>query len=393
MIGGRRHAARAARLRDDRPDARRPTPTARTARTTTPITIRVRAVAHYGGAIGDVRGELRLTNDEHDDPDLLPGFPHDLGASGEASPKLADIDGDGIRDIVDPAPPTARSTSHDEERQGPAEVAGLPLHDRLIDGLNPTPDRHAELPLAPPAYTTRTGVDPDLAREAIVAAPAIGDLDGDGKLEIVFATWAGTIYVVKNEARVLAGLAEAPAARAVVPARITPKPGGKPCMDDQTRIARGTYGAPVLVDMDKDGKLEIVQAAFDGNIYVFQADGTPLDGWPVAVHTKATRRRQRRVRPHHDDADGHRPQRRRHPRHARRLERDVGGGGAGAFFAVDGRGTKLGPKPYLPNWPLTTTSLKLFPVVAEGVLAASRPTSTATASEVVVQGNGARRSS
>ncbi|WP_258168961.1 hypothetical protein [Salmonella enterica] len=69
------------------------------------ISVRVQAVAHYDN--GDVRGEARrvisVTNEKNVlDRDLLPGFPMNLGASVEASPKLADIDGDGIRDIVAP---------------------------------------------------------------------------------------------------------------------------------------------------------------------------------------------------------------------------------------------------------------------------------------------------
>ena len=47
------------------------------------ITVRIRAVAHYGGSIGDVPGELRRTYYIYRDPDLVNGFPMYLGASGE----------------------------------------------------------------------------------------------------------------------------------------------------------------------------------------------------------------------------------------------------------------------------------------------------------------------
>jgi hypothetical protein len=43
------------------------------------VTVRVRATAHYGGAIGDVRGEMRRTYYVHSDPDLAKGFPLTLG--------------------------------------------------------------------------------------------------------------------------------------------------------------------------------------------------------------------------------------------------------------------------------------------------------------------------
>jgi hypothetical protein len=50
------------------------------------ITVRIRAVAHYGGSIGDVRGEMRRNYYVHSDPTLVKGFPIYIGDSGEASP-------------------------------------------------------------------------------------------------------------------------------------------------------------------------------------------------------------------------------------------------------------------------------------------------------------------
>lgn len=361
------------------------------------ISIRVQAVAHYDS--GDVKGEARrvvsITNEKNGlDKDLLPGFPLYLGASAEASPKLADIDGDGIRDIV---APDASGKVHVLTMKGgaPTEVAGFPYRTRRIDGLNaeiggtePTVPSY----LSGLAYKAgaQGGVDPDLAREAIVSAPAIGDLDGDGKVDIVFGTWSGTVYVVNAKGQDLPGW---PKRLPLIPScSLDPsKPKATPCMDAQHDFARGTYGSPVLADMNKDGRPEILIAGFDGNIWVFKIDATVLDGFPVALVAKAT------VTPGPSrimstptvadlNGDGI-------PEIMSGSNQQVGGGGsAGQVFAVDGRGNAAPGGPYLPNWPFTITSLKLFPVVAEGIVSSQavadfdgdgRP-------DVLVQGNGSR---
>lgn len=360
------------------------------------ISIRVHAVAHYDS--GDVHGEARrvvsITNEKNGlDKDLLPGFPLNLGASAEASPKLADIDGDGTRDIV-AADSSGTIHAFTMKSGTPTEVAGFPYRTRLIDGLNPDLGTEPTIPsyLAGAAYKAgaQGGVDPDLAREAIVSAPAIADLDGDGKVEIVVATWSGTIYVVNAKGQDLPGW---PKRMPLVPScPLDPsKPKPPMCMDAQHDFARGTYGAPVIVDMNKDGRPEIVIGAFDGNLWVYKIDATVLDGFPVALVAKTT------VTPGPSrimstptvadlNGDGI-------PEIMSGSNQQVGGGGsAGQVFAVDGRGNAAPGGPYLPNWPFTVTSLKLFPVVAEGIVA-----SQAVAdfdgdgvADVLVQGNGSR---
>jgi MYXO-CTERM domain-containing protein len=361
------------------------------------ISIRVQAVAHYDN--GDVRGEARrvvsITNQKNGlDKELLPGFPMNLGSSVEASPKLADIDGDGVRDVV--APDSSGKVHVLTIRGGgaPTEVTGFPYRTRRIDGLNTDLASEPTIPsyLSGAAYKAgaQGGVDPDLAREAIMSAPAIGDLDGDGKVEIVFATWSGTVYVINAKGQDLPGW---PKRLPLVPScPLDPtKPAPKACMDASHDFARGTYGAPVIIDMNKDGRPEIVVGAFDGNLYVFKLDATILDGFPVALAAKAsTSPGPSRIMstPTVADLNGDGI-----PEIISGTNQQVGGGGsAGPVFAVDGRGNAAPGGPYLPNWPFVLTSLKLFPVVAEGIVASQavadfdgdgRP-------DVLVQGNGSR---
>jgi hypothetical protein len=327
------------------------------------LTVRVRAVAHYGGEVGDVKGENRRTYYVHSDPDLVKGFPIFVGGSGEASPKTADIDGDGVRDLIYG---TSDGDLHVFKLTGsePVEIPGFPFRTRRVDGANESPTDPGEPSyLAAPAYAGE--VDPDKIREALTtSAPAIEDLDGDGKNEIVVGTYAGTVYVIENDGTVRTGW---PKRLPRIPScSLDPAiPDTGPCMSTVSRISRGMFAAPVLADMDKDGELDIIQAAFDGKIHVWHVDGTDVDGFPVEVKHEF----DGDVPPNRIfttpavadfNADGY-------PDLVVGSNQRVGeGGNSGAAFLVDGRGTNA-PSPYFPNWPITMTSLNLFPLVAEGI--------------------------
>ncbi len=329
------------------------------------ITVRVRAVAHYGGAVGDVKGELRRTYYVYQDADLLPGFPMYVGGGGESSPKMADIDGDGVRELLYP---TAAGELHVIKMtpKGPVELWGKPFVTDPEDGLKPNP------PPGVPSYLTakgyQGGVDPNLGREAITtSAPAIGDIDGDGKPEIVFTTYAGTVHVVGSDGNEKPGwpkrLPDVPSC-SLDPSTPTPQP----CMGEQSHIARGAFAAPVLVDMTGSGHLDIIQAAFDGNVYVWDKDGNNVPGFPVAIGYKGpldtTMQPTARVftTPAVADFNGDGI-----PDILVGSNQKLGnGGGTGAVYLVDGRGTKA-PSVYFKDWPVTLTSLNLFPLVAEGI--------------------------
>ena len=346
------------------------------------ITIRVRSVAHYGGAIGDVLGELRRAYAIHSDPDLVSGFPIHLGASGEGSPKLADIDGDGTRDIIVGTSDGLLNVFSLASGK-PKPALGFPFRALHQDGLRAG---ESGSHLAAPAYQVDSEVDLELARESITAAPAIADVDKDGKPEIVFTTYEGTIYAINHDGSPVAGwpkrLPEVPSCA----------PGqeptlDQPCMNTVYRLDRGAFASPVIEDIDGDGDHEIVQAAFDGNVYIFRADGSDFPGWPVRVHFPQGKEYGRilttpTIADFNNDGTK--------DILVGSNERLGKGKTSGGFYIIDGKGTKLGKAPYLPNWPVTTVSLELFPLVAEGA-----PNSAAAADfngdgkpEAVLHGNG-----
>jgi hypothetical protein len=331
------------------------------------ITVRVRAVAHYGGQKGDVPGEMRRTYYVYSDPSLAKGFPLFVGDSGEGSPKMADIDGDGGRELIYP---TSGGALHVIKltANGPVALEGFPFRTNLDDGLaDPAPSPTTPVYLTAPAYASKK-VDPDIGRESIVNAPAIADLDGDGSQEIVVSTFPGSVYAIDAKGKLLPGwpkrLPEVPSCP--LDPEATPPAG--PCMSTEVRTARGAFASPVLADMNGDKKLDIIQAAFDGKIYVFDQAGADIEGWPVELHyTGAHSQEPKRNRilttPAVADFNGDGI-----PELLVGSNERLGSGGqAGAAYLLDGRGTKASGGPVLSGWPVSMTSFELFPLVAEGV--------------------------
>ncbi len=331
------------------------------------ITVRVRVVAHYGDPVGDVPGELRRSYHVYEDPDLVDGFPINMGASLESSPKLADLDGDGIRDLIQA---TGEGSLHAYSLASgrPEMLPGFPFKSKKLDGLDGDASRTSYLD--GPAY--RNGViDTEITREAFGGTPAVWDMDGDDRPEIVITTLSGTIYVLNADGTVRNGW----------PVRLPDIPScpldrdhtGELCMGTETGgtvditkgMTRGAFGAPVLEDMDGDGQFEIIQAAFDGFVHIYKLDGSLLPNWPVRVHfTRAGSNEFNRilttpaVADFNDDGT---------PDILVGSNEKLGSGsGAGAFYVIDGRGMAAGDPPYLPNWPISMVSFNLFPVVAEG---------------------------
>jgi hypothetical protein len=185
-----------------------------------------------------------------------------VAGAGSASPRFVDLDGDGRNELV---VATDDGTIHAFEADG-SELPGFPVSGdvpRFWPGDSPT--------------GTAAGIHPP-AGAFVLGAPAVGDLDGDGSLEIVDADLDGSVYVWSSDGTRLATMHSNPAFSQDTAA----------AQDKFNRTQPGFASAPALGDLDGDGTLEIVAAGMDRHVYAWHADGAPVAGFPVLVVDPAT---------------------------------------------------------------------------------------------------------
>lgn len=214
------------------------------------VSIRLR-VSDTSGRTGEERRTIAVQHD----PTARPGFPKRLGASVESQPALVDLRGTGHLAAVFG---DADGKVHAIDGKTGTELPGFPI----------TTD--ATIPDVPTG-----GIDP--GHEPIIQPVAVGDLDHDGHQWIVATSTTGRTYVWDAHGHRRGGWPKALDRNAVTPTI------PRPAMDFTRLPHQGATASPVLFDLDGDHHLEIIQAAWDGNLYVWHPDGTAAAGWPRPV--------------------------------------------------------------------------------------------------------------
>lgn len=214
--------------------------------------------------------------------DIGPALGMDPGSQQIASsPAVADIDKDGEMEVV---------------------VGAGTIHGSVCtQGGVITLEHDGSIKSGWPFLTQDDATDPSGCRDSVYSSPALGDLDNDGDLEIVFGSFDKRVYAVHHDGQLVTGFPP----DSYHFARFG--------WDNLAgRLADTIWSSPALTDIDNDGYLDIVIGTDEGNfdnswpappgnwscpyrvaptqgycggsIYAFDRNGRILDGFPRYKH-------------------------------------------------------------------------------------------------------------
>lgn len=232
------------------------------------VSVRVQVFAN-----GDTKNTYSMGEDRrafhlrHDDTEL-PGFPLNLGSSGESSPTMADIEGSGKLDTIIG---TSDGSVHAIRPDG-TEAPGFPVHTDPAIGMDPSYPHNY---LGDPTWANNVVPRPG---DEIASSVAVGDLNHTGALDIVASTLDGKTYAWDGAGRRLPGF---PVLNGV-PSQygLVVPPPDTPYSFQPENVS---FPSPVLADLENNKHLDIIQAAGDNHIYAYRPDGTAVPGWPVST--------------------------------------------------------------------------------------------------------------
>ena len=287
------------------------------------ITLRL-TVDNLAGQTSESRRTIYLFEADN----LRAGFPRDMGASGESAGLFADIDGNHIDEFVTV---DGGGKLHAFTATGD-EIRGFPVQATAISSYN---------------VASMIGYG-GVLYAAPYAPIAAGDLNGDGRQDIVVTSLEGDVVVVHHDGN-----------GPVKTQWHLPFPDMSQANQGQV-IAQGIFASPVIADIDHDAKMDIVVTGADGKLYVFDAEGHNKLGFPVAVTSNGNLAKLLSSPAVLDvNGDGIKDF---------ILGSNHFGANAGSLFAIDGRGSSASSL-ILPGFPAKIPLIRdsLLPTIGTGI--------------------------
>ncbi|MBI3185109.1 MAG: VCBS repeat-containing protein [Myxococcales bacterium] len=236
-----------------------------------PVDLRESAISDLAAADldGDRRAEIAVTLKSGklvliSNGAVAPGFPIALEGGCACGPSFLDVTGDGKPELLQG---DKAGKLHAFDRAG-KEVAGFPV--ALGSPITSTVSGGIFKGSSALAVGTESGLVhlmdlkgrglpgfPLATHFAVTGAPAFGDIDDDGRTDLVVTSTDYRVYAVDDAGRALTGF---------------PVLAGFP-----------NYGSPALADLDDDGVLDVAFASSDGSLYAVTGQGKALKGFPVTL--------------------------------------------------------------------------------------------------------------
>jgi uncharacterized repeat protein (TIGR01451 family) len=224
---------------------------------------------------------------EHDGS-LRAGWPQLAGDSGYAwgvyndNAAVGDLDDDGMGEIVVPSDVHYICAYEADGVQVPAHAM---YGGKAWGKVGVWEDLTVELR----GWGECNGVRAESYRTNFADGPAvIADVNGDGAMEVVAtgnvydchagyppSRYVGVYIFNADRSRFNTGGYDW---------RTVPVDTGAPISENYNVIESATYN-PVTVDLDGDGKLEILFSSYDGRVHAYWLDKTEHGNWPYDVHT------------------------------------------------------------------------------------------------------------